>query len=84
MSYDDVSAEAANTGVGNNGELCEDGGRDFPRWLLLLEGIFAKIFGILLFMTPSATLLFLARILGLFLLDGGILRIIGIFSNSSS
>lgn len=55
----------------------------FPWWLVLLEGIFAAIFGLLLLLAPGATLIFLVRVLGFYLLIEGILRIVSIFLNSS-
>ena len=65
---------AANAGAGE---------RTFPWWLVLLEGIFAAIFGILLLVAPGATLIFLVRVLGFYLLIEGILRIVSIFLHSS-
>ena len=65
---------AANGGVGET---------TFPWWLVLLEGIFATIFGILLLIAPGATLFFLVQVLGFYLLIGGILRIVSIFLGSS-
>src|SRR3954464_4194684 len=51
--------------------------------LVLLEGIFAAIFGFLLLMAPGSTLVFLVQVLGFYLLIGGILRIVSIFLDSS-
>src|SRR5215216_4223411 len=48
----------------------------FPWWLVLLEGIFAAIFGLLLLIAPGSTTLFLVQVLGFYLLIGGILRLI--------
>jgi uncharacterized membrane protein HdeD (DUF308 family) len=67
-------ATAANAGVGET---------TFPWWLVLLEGIFAAIFGILLLIEPGGTLIFLVQVLGFYLLIGGILRIVSIFLHSS-
>ena len=64
----------ANAGVGQT---------TFPWWLVLLEGIFAAIFGILLLIAPGATLIFLVRVLGFYLFIEGILRIVSIFLDSS-
>ena len=62
----------------------ESEGATFPWWLVLLEGIFAGIFGFLLLTSPGATLLFLVQVFGFYLLIGGILRIVSIFTDSSS
>jgi uncharacterized membrane protein HdeD (DUF308 family) len=56
----------------------------FPWWLVLLEGIFAAIFGILLLIAPGATLIFLVQVLGFYLLITGILRLVSIFVDRSS
>jgi uncharacterized membrane protein HdeD (DUF308 family) len=55
----------------------------FPWWIVLLEGIFAAILGILLLIAPGATLVFLVQVLGFYMLIGGILRIVSIFIDSS-
>src|SRR5215217_565378 len=55
----------------------------FPWWLVLLEGIFSAIFGLLLLIVPGATLVFLVQVLGFYLLIGGILRIVSIFLDAS-
>jgi uncharacterized membrane protein HdeD (DUF308 family) len=55
----------------------------FPWWLVLLEGIFSAIFGLLLLIAPGATLIFLVQVLGFYLLIGGILRIVSIFLDAS-
>src|SRR5829696_8339669 len=52
----------------------------FPWWLVLLEGIFAAIFGLLLLIAPGGTLLFMVQVLGFYLFIEGILRIVGIFA----
>jgi uncharacterized membrane protein HdeD (DUF308 family) len=49
----------------------------------LLEGIAAAIIGILLLTAPAITLFALVQILGFFWLVGGILRIVGIFVEST-
>ena len=54
-----------------------------PWWLVLLEGIFAAIFGLLILLAPDATLLFLVQTLGFYLLIVGLLRLVGIFTGSS-
>jgi uncharacterized membrane protein HdeD (DUF308 family) len=55
----------------------------FPWWLVLLEGIFAAIFGLFLLIAPEGTLLFLVQVLGFYLFIEGILRIVSIFVDSS-
>jgi uncharacterized membrane protein HdeD (DUF308 family) len=55
----------------------------FPWWLVLLEGIFAAIFGFLLLIAPGGTLVFLVQVLGFYLLIEGILRLVSIFVDSS-
>jgi uncharacterized membrane protein HdeD (DUF308 family) len=55
----------------------------FPWWLVLLEGGFAAVFGILLLIAPGATLIFLVQVLGLYLFIEGILRLVSIFLDSS-
>jgi uncharacterized membrane protein HdeD (DUF308 family) len=59
------------------------GDTTYPWWLVLLEGIFAAIFGFLLLIAPGSTLVFLVQVLGFYLLIGGILRIVSIFLDSS-
>ena len=56
----------------------------FPWWLVLLEGIFAALFGILLLIAPGASLIFLVQLLGFYLFIEGILRLVSIFVDSSS
>jgi uncharacterized membrane protein HdeD (DUF308 family) len=58
-------------------------GESLPWWLVLLEGIVAALFGLLLLFAPGATLLFLVQVLGLYLFIAGLFRIIGIFVESS-
>ena len=55
----------------------------FPWWLVLLEGIFAALFGFLLLIAPGGTLVFLVQVLGFYLLIAGILRLVSIFVDSS-
>jgi uncharacterized membrane protein HdeD (DUF308 family) len=55
----------------------------FPWWLVLLEGIFAAIFGLLLLIAPGATLFFVVQVLSFYLLIGGIFRLISVFSDRS-
>ena len=54
-----------------------------PWWLVLLEGIFAAIFGLLLLTAPGATLIFLVQVLGFYFLIGGIFRLVSIFLDTS-
>ena len=56
----------------------------FPWWLVLLEGIFVGIFGLLLLTTPAATLLFLVQVFGFYLFIGGIFRLVSIYTDSAS
>jgi len=51
----------------------------FPWWIVLVEGIFALIFGILLLTAPGATSVFLVGVLGFYFLIRGIFSIIEIF-----
>lgn len=51
----------------------------FPWWIVLVEGIFALIFGIFLITAPGATSLFLVTVLGFYWLIRGIFSIIEIF-----
>ncbi len=51
----------------------------FPWWIVLVEGIFALIFGILLITAPGSTSLFLVTVLGFYWLIRGIFSIIEIF-----
>ncbi len=51
----------------------------FPWWIVLVEGIIALIFGILLITAPGRTTLFLITILGFYWLIRGIFSIIEIF-----
>src|SRR5215207_2496745 len=58
-------------------------GTTTPWWLVLLEGIFAAIFGLLLLTAPGATLIFLVQVLGFYLFIDGILRVVSIFIDHS-
>jgi uncharacterized membrane protein HdeD (DUF308 family) len=55
----------------------------FPWWLVLLQGIFGAIFGLLLLIAPGATLIFLVQVLGLYLLISGVFRIVSLFIDRS-
>src|SRR5829696_7360054 len=58
-------------------------GETLPWWLVLVEGIVVALFGLLLLVAPGASLFFIVQLLGLYLFIAGILRIIGIFLDSS-
>lgn len=51
-----------------------------PWWLVLLGGIVALIFGVVLVIWPEATLMLLVTLLGIYWLVAGALAIIGAFS----
>src|SRR3974377_900637 len=51
----------------------------FPWWVVLVEGIFALIFGILLITAPVSTSVFLVTVLGFYWLIRGIFSIVEIF-----
>jgi LPXTG-motif cell wall-anchored protein len=51
----------------------------FPWWIVLVEGIFALIFGIFLITAPGSTSVFLVTVLGFYWLIRGIFSIIEIF-----
>lgn len=55
-----------------------------PWWLVLLEGIFAVIIGILLLTQPGMTTAILIQVLGIYWFIAGILSIVGIFIDSSA
>jgi uncharacterized membrane protein HdeD (DUF308 family) len=59
-------------------------GDALPWWLVLVEGIFVALLGLILLVAPGASLVFLVWLLGIYLLIAGIFRIIGIFLDSSS
>ena len=54
-----------------------------PWWLVLIEGIFAVILGLLLFSYPGATAAVMVQFLGIYWLVAGFFRIISIFIDSS-
>ena len=58
-------------------------GETLPWWLVLVEGILVVLFGLLLLVAPGASLFFMVQLLGLYLFIAGILRIMGIFLDSS-
>lgn len=51
----------------------------YPWWLILVEGIFALIFGLFLISAPAATSVFAVTVLGFYWLIRGIFAIIEIF-----
>jgi LPXTG-motif cell wall-anchored protein len=51
----------------------------FPWWVVLIEGIFALIFGILLITAPGTMSVFLVTVLGFYWLIRGIFSIVEIF-----
>jgi len=51
----------------------------FPWWIVLVEGIFALIFGIFLITAPGSTSVFLVTVLGFYWLIRGIFSIVEIF-----
>jgi LPXTG-motif cell wall-anchored protein len=51
----------------------------FPWWVVLIEGIFALIFGLFLISAPGATSVFLVTVLGFYWLIRGIFSIVEIF-----
>ena len=55
-----------------------------PWWLVLVAGIVAALFGLILLVAPGASLVFLVWLLGIYLLVAGVVRIVGIFLDSSS
>ncbi|OLC59183.1 MAG: hypothetical protein AUH89_06450 [Ktedonobacter sp. 13_1_40CM_4_52_4] len=57
---------------------------EFPWWIVLVEGIFALIFGIFLIAEPAITSVFLVTVLGFYWLIRGIFSIIQIFIGGSS
>jgi uncharacterized membrane protein HdeD (DUF308 family) len=59
-------------------------GEALPWWLVLVEGIVVTLLGLILLVAPGASLFFLVLLLGIYLLVAGIIRIVGIFSDSSS
>jgi uncharacterized membrane protein HdeD (DUF308 family) len=50
-----------------------------PWWLILLQGIFAIVLGLLLLSSPGMTTLVLIQFLGIYWLIAGVFNIVGIF-----
>jgi uncharacterized membrane protein HdeD (DUF308 family) len=59
-------------------------GEALPWGLVLVEGIVVALFGLILLVAPGASLFFLVLLLGIYLFIAGIIRIVGIFLDSSS
>jgi uncharacterized membrane protein HdeD (DUF308 family) len=59
-------------------------GEALPWGLVLVEGIVVALLGLILLVAPGASLFFLVLVLGIYLLVAGIIRIVGIFSDSTS
>jgi uncharacterized membrane protein HdeD (DUF308 family) len=55
-------------------------GETFPWWLVLLQGIVALIFGLILLAWPAPTLVVLVTFLGIYWMISGIVALIGIFT----
>jgi uncharacterized membrane protein HdeD (DUF308 family) len=59
------------------------GSMGVPWWLVLIEGIFAVILGLLLFSAPAMTSAVLVQFIGIYFLVAGMFKIISIFLDSS-
>jgi uncharacterized membrane protein HdeD (DUF308 family) len=57
----------------------QDSQAGIPWWLILLQGIFAIILGLLLVSSPGMTTLVLVQFLGIYWLIAGVFNIVGIF-----
>ena len=55
----------------------------FPWWVILIDGIFSLIIGLLLLTNPLATTLVIVQFIGIFWLVTGVMTIIGIFMDRS-
>ena len=58
-------------------------GEALPWWLVLVEGVLVAFLGLVLLVAPGASVVFLVWLLGIYLLVAGIVRIVGIFLDSS-
>jgi uncharacterized membrane protein HdeD (DUF308 family) len=58
--------------------------QSIPWWLVLLEGIFAVIIGILLLTKPGMTTAVLVQVVGIYWFISGMLNIVGIFIDSTA
>jgi uncharacterized membrane protein HdeD (DUF308 family) len=54
-----------------------------PWWLILLQGIFAIVLGLLLLSSPGMTTLVLIQFIGLYWLIAGVFNLVGIFLDHS-
>jgi uncharacterized membrane protein HdeD (DUF308 family) len=54
-----------------------------PWWLVLMEGIFAVILGLLLFSAPAMTTAVMVQFIGIYWLVAGIFKVVSIFLDSS-
>jgi uncharacterized membrane protein HdeD (DUF308 family) len=54
-----------------------------PWWLILIEGIFAIVIGLLLFSAPKMTTVVLVQFVGIYFLVAGMFKIISIFMDRS-
>lgn len=70
MTVTDVSMNAPQT-------------QEIPWWLILLQGIFSVLIGVLLLISPGVTTLVIVQFLGFYWLIGGIFGIVSIFIESS-
>lgn len=57
---------------------------EVPWWLVLIQGIFALVIGILLLIAPGKTTFFVVQFLGIYWLISGIFQIVAIFIDSTS
>lgn len=53
--------------------------KGYPWWLVLLQGIFAVILGLLLLVSPGMTTLVLIQFIGIYWLISGVFNLVGIF-----
>jgi len=57
--------------------------QEIPWWLILIQGIFSVLIGLLLLISPGVTTIVLIQFLGFYWLIGGIFGIVSIFIDSS-
>ena len=57
--------------------------QEIPWWLILIQGIFSILVGLLLLVSPGVTTLVVIQFLGFYWLIGGIFGIVSIFIDSS-
>ena len=57
--------------------------QEIPWWLILIQGIFSILIGLLLLVSPGVTLIVLIQFLGFYWLISGIFGIVSIFIDSS-